>query len=172
MKHREGNTLFVMLLVLSIISLLVYGGVRIYEWISFDINCGDRLARAAHANTISIARDELTVAVNYAKEHGMTTGYTSLCYYTPDEDVEFWYKNLTAALEKLKSFEGKEISPLEQSNVLLKLRESLRTNGKDGSATIAPPGITIYPHNAFYAWWAWISGIILGVSAIVLKVNE
>lgn len=138
-----------------LVIFLIWGGMRIYQGIIFDINCGDRLKRAADANTVQIAKEELKASIAYMEKSGLILGYTSILYKTPDEDIGFWYRNIKSSYEELKNLPESTTS-LEKSNVLIKLRETLL----DNNGVTFPRGISIYPDNVFYAWWAWISLII------------
>ena len=56
--------------------------------ISFNIDCKHRLKRAADANSIELATKELEAVLKYAEDNQLTSGYTSIIYNTPDEEVE------------------------------------------------------------------------------------
>lgn len=138
---------------LALLSVLFLIGIEQYKAVIFDRECGGHLKRAADANTIRMAADELNIAVHYLENNNLTYGYTSVLYSTPDEDVEFWYKNLKSSLEQLQTELAKtpESSPLEQSNLLLKLRQTLLDHNQHGESVTHPAGICLYPHNALYA---------------------
>jgi hypothetical protein len=137
---------------------LIWMGVRIVAGINFDRNCEGYLKRAADANTVDLAAENLEVAVKYAEQNGLTSGFTSVVYRTPDEDMGFWYKNLTASLKELRAIKP-ETPQLERTNVLMKLRETLLDQGERTSVT-APSGISVYPSNGMYAFWGLISFIL------------
>jgi hypothetical protein len=144
---------FIILLCIDCIGFFGWAGLRAYKAIVFDIECKGHMNRAADANTVELARQEMEIVVNYLEKNGMTNGYTSVLFRTPNEDVGFFYKNMKASLAELKSLKP-DATPLEKSNLLMKLRETLST---------VPPGIEVFPYNAAYA----ISGIILGIFAII-----
>ena len=151
-------------LVLGILILLLWGGLRIYNYVVFGIDCEGHIKRAADANTIELAKQEMTVVVRYLEERGFTSGYTSVLYRTPDEDIGFWYSNLKASLGELDKI-GSDASQLEKSNVLIKLRETLLDH--DGSLSVTcPEGMSIYPGNAAY-FFAGILGLVLLVGGII-----
>lgn len=128
---------------------------RIVAEVSFDRNCEGYLKRAADANTVALAIENLEVSVDYAERSGLTSGYTSIVYATPDEDMGFWYQNLKASLEELRAVEP-ETPQLERTNILMKLRETLLDEGKGVSVTV-PSGITVYPNNGLVALWGCLS---------------
>lgn len=89
------------------------------------------------------------------------TEYTSVIYRTPDEDIGYWYDNLSASLKELREMPA-DASQLERSNVLMKLRETLV--GSEGVSLTMPSGISVYPSNAAFFWWGWASVIVVGIA--------
>lgn len=152
---------------------LTFCGIRIYKNIIFNINCGGRLKRAADANTTELAKEELKAAIEYAQSCNLISGYTSILYRTPDEDVGFWYRNITNSLNELESLRP-DATQLERSNLLMKLRETLLDTGEKKMSVTVPKGISIYPNNVGYFIWGLISFIegLGGVILIVWKINE
>ncbi len=138
--------------VLGVIFLVIWAIARFMAVVQFDRNCGGYLKRAADASTIELAIQELDRAMTYIEKSKLTSGYTSVVYKTPDEDVGFWYLNLKSALVELRKV-GPETTQLERSNILLKLRETL-LDKKESEEITLPSGVTIYPNNSFYAFWA------------------
>lgn len=151
--------------------LLVFTGVRIYKSVNFNIDCTGHLKRAADANSITMAKKELKIALDYLEKNNLTKGYTSVLYQTPDEDIEFWYMNLKSSLEGLNSLSDSS-SKLEQTNVLMKLRETLLDQGDKGQSITCPDGISVYPDNKVYAWVGWVGLFLSLLSGCVLAVKE
>ncbi len=139
---------------------------RIYHNIIIKQELTGHLKRAADANSIELALEELNTALNYIENNGLSTGYTSLIYKTPDEDLEFWYRNLKASKEELEK--TKNSTSLEKTNVLLKLGETLLDEGKKGSRTTYPKGISIFPHNRLIAILFIISLLFIPLLSIEL----
>jgi hypothetical protein len=83
---------------------------------------------------------------------------------TEDENIGFWYSNLKASQQELTEALGS--SQLEQTNVLMKLRETLTEPTDSGVAITCPSGLWKYPNNAMYAVIAWVVNI-LGFVAVV-----
>jgi hypothetical protein len=158
--------------VLSFLPFLFWVSVRVYNGITFDIDCTERLKRAADANTIELAKSELQHVVQSLERRGLTTGYTSVLFQTPNEDVGFWYTNLKASLGVLESVRP-DAPLLEQSNLLIKLRETLLDEGQQPKVT-EPRGVSIYPHNVLYAVWGWLSVMLLapGVLSIAKTIRD
>lgn len=139
---------YLIILILFIVSL--FTPVKcVLNHIEFEQQCAGFLKQAADANTIKTAILPLHNAVNYLEENNITSGYTSIIYKTPDEDISFWYNNLKSSLEELRST-PKDITRLEESNMLLKLRETLLDETQYGTKVTIPDGISRYPHNGLY----------------------
>jgi len=123
-------------------------GFRIQKGIVFDQNVSGILKRAADANTIDLAKQELGKAITYLEKNNLTSGHTSILWETPDEDIGFWYQNLKASHTELENL--KSVSALERTNVLMKLRETLLDTGEKTKVTV-PEGLPVYPNNKFWA---------------------
>ena len=132
--------------------------------IEFSQNCTGYLKQAADANTVELALDRLDRAITYAERQGWTEGYTSILFKTEDENIGFWYENLKASRQELVNVI--DSSQLEQTNVLMKLRETLTENTEDGTTITYPEGLWKYPYNALYAVIAWIVNLLGLVGAV------
>ena len=145
--------------------MLASAGAVIYKRIDFKQNCSGRLERAANANTVELAVNELDASIRYAEAKNCTTGYTSVIYKTPDEDVAYWYNNLCASRQELLNLTD-STSTLEKTNTLMKLRETLTDTGENGTRVIYPAGLQFYPHNFLWGilrWFIWIALIAIYV---------
>lgn len=132
--------------------------------IQFSQNCSGYLFQAADANTVELAAERLGKALEYIESKGWTDGYTSILWKTEDENIGFWYTNLKASLQELVSV--KESSQMEQTNVLMKLRETLLDSGEKGEHLTIPRGLWKYPYNGLYAVGACVVNI-LGILAVL-----
>lgn len=83
----------------------------------------------------------------------------SIFLHQPNNDIGYWYKNLTEAYEKLEKL-PKDATSLEKTNILMKLRETLTDEEEKGVSVTIPDGISIYPRNVLYYWWGLLSGIL------------
>lgn len=140
---------------IGLIFFIIWGGTKIYSNITFDRNCGGHLKRAADANTVELATQEMELAVSYLEKKEMTSGYTSILFNTPDEDIGFWYSNLKSSLGELRLVKP-DADQLVKSNVLMKLRETLM----DGGRITRPNGIEIFPYNILFLLWGIGSAIV------------
>ena len=141
-----------------------WSSMRIVASVQYDQSCGGYLKRAADANNVDLAKQELARALAWINANDLRDGYTSVAWRTPDEDVGFWHTNLTASLQELESV-NPEASQLEKTNVLMKLRETLLDQGESTIVT-EPDGISVYPDNVAYAWAGWISLIVFLVGCV------
>lgn len=137
----------VLTLVLILVSVTIFG-LRIAKKVEFKQNVSGHLKRAADANTIDLAEQELTKVITYLEANDLTSGYTSILWQTPDEDIDFWYRNLKASQLELQNLESE--SALERTNVLIKLRETLVDVGESTKVTV-PDGLSVYPNNKLWA---------------------
>lgn len=145
----------------AIIATIVFGAwatVRIVKGVQFDMNCTQYIKRAADANTIELAKEELAKAISYAEENNLTEGVVSIFLHQPSNDVGYWYKNMTEAYTELEKL-PEDASSLEKTNVLMKLRETLTDEKESGVSVTVPDGISIYPSNVLYFWWGTLSSI-------------
>lgn len=158
------------LLVLAIVASVLWcwwAGVRIYKGVQFEHQCEAYLKRAADANTVEIAKDNLAKAIEYAEKNNLTTGIVSVFMRNPENDIGFWYDNMKACYEELDNL-PEDATSLEKTNMLMKLRESLVDTGESTSVTV-PEGISVYPNNVIYFIWGWlsfISAVILWIAAL------
>jgi len=152
------NRAFVIILCLIIPFLWI--GTRTIKSIQYNQNCGGYLKRAADSNTVDQAKEQLKIAITYMENNNLTSGYTSVLWKTPDEDVGFWYKNIKTAYDELEKI-SPDASQLEKTNVLMKLRETLLDNGESGTIVTEPDGISVFPNNVAFAIFGTISLILL-----------
>lgn len=141
----------------------VYWGYSVWvASVRFDIGVGGHLKRAADANTIEIAASELDKALSYAESHNLTKGSTHVLWPTPATDLEFWYNNLKTADNELKNL-SPEVSPLEKSNMLIKLRETIIDHGEKGDYITVPYRISVYPDQLSY----FVGGLVCAALIVI-----
>lgn len=121
----------------------------IVKCVEFDSNCGDYLKLAADANTIDVAEKHLSKSIEYVEKKGLTSGYTKIFVYHPTNDLGLWYENLKTAQTQLQEMKESGYTELEQSNMLMKLRETLLNN--EGGLT-HPDGISLVPNFTLMFW--------------------
>ena len=146
---------------------LIFPGVSVVKGILFNQQCSGFLKQAADASSVELAERQLNKAIDYVEKNGLTSGYTSVIYKTENENIGFWYENLKVCQKELAETKGN--STLENTNVLMKLRESLTDNSEKGTQLTIPPGIYLYPNNAFFGVANSIS-FVLFIGSIFLFV--
>jgi hypothetical protein len=87
----------------------------------------DYLKLAADAPTLPLAERHLSTAVRNMEARGWTSGNTALIFKVPLRDIGFWYQNTKGALDELELLIATDASltPVDRSNALVKLRETL-----------------------------------------------
>ncbi|MFK7968866.1 MAG: hypothetical protein AB8F95_00795 [Bacteroidia bacterium] len=154
-------------IVLIILSIAAFG-FRYAQKVEFKQNVSGHLKRAADASTIELAHEELSQVVDYLEANNLTSGSTSIMYETPNEDIDFWYRNIKASRDELQNKNLK--TQLEKTNVLIKLRETLLDTGERTKVTI-PKGLSVYPHNLAWGLGMLAATIALFVGLSILAVD-
>ena len=143
----------------AIIPLIVYG-VAIVKCIVTDANCIRYLEMAADANSVQLAEKHLTSAIDYLEENNLTEGNTKIIVYKPTRDLGLWYENLKSAQMQLQELSSRnDLTELEESNALMKLRETLL----DSEEYVTHPDlISFYPNHVGWFWTLWFIWILWG----------
>ena len=144
--------------IIQLMTGLIIGLIVFANEVEFSQNCSGYLKQAADANTAELALVRLDMALKYIESKNLTSGYTSVVYKTENENIGYWYQNLKACQKELQASVGK--SQLEQTNVLMKVRESLTDNGKDGTELTIPAGISRYPNNLIFGIFETIAALL------------
>ena len=161
--------IFIILCIICILIPCIVYGVGIVKTIKMDANCIGYFELAADANSVKLAEKHLTTGIEYLERNHLTSGYTKIFVYKPTNDIGLWYENLKSAQAQLQELCAKdELTELEESNSLMKLRETLLDN--EGMVT-HPSLISFHPSASAWFWslaliWIiWILAIIFGVCA-------
>ena len=139
---------------------------EIVQNIKFNAIVTGYLKRAADANTIQIAEQELDKALSEIEKRGLTKGNTYVLWETPATDIGFWYNNLKTSSQELKNL-SPETSAMEKSNMLIKLRETLLDHGQQGDHVTVPYGIGLYPYNSGYFFGSLVAWAFFGIVIII-----
>lgn len=177
MSYRSGPTFggvctFILFWCMFFILPLAY--IETFNWLKatrYKIGCEGHLKLAANSNSPEIASKELDAALKYCQEHHLTEGSSHVCWATPSTDVGFWYGNLKSANDDLKSL-SVDAQPMEKSNMLIKLRETILDHGKDGEYVADPDYIWQYPDQATYYWGSTIAGVWLIIGCLIAFIIE
>lgn len=128
-----------------VVAVIIFG-FSFMKSVQLKQNCTGYLKRAADANSVEMAKSQLGLAIHYLEENQLTAGYTSVIYRTPDEDIGYWYSNLKSCQKdlsdtnKLKSVDADKL-------MLLKLRQTLLDQTKNGESVTIPKGLAYFPQN-------------------------
>ena len=159
--------LIVLCVILCIIPCIFYG-VEIIKAIQMDANCISYLEMAADANSVDIANKHLTSAITYLESNNLTNGNTKVIIYKPTNDIGLWYENLKSAQKQLnEACHREDLTELEESNILMKLRETLL----DNEGITHPSMISVYPDHVAWFWWSilgwllWVGALVAGIKA-------
>ena len=159
------KALLVILAIILFIMPCTTWAYSIVKSIQFTANCGDYLKMAADANSIEIAEERLSTAITYLENNNLTSGYTKIFVYYPSNDIGMWYENLKSAQTQLQELQKTDYTELEQSNMLMKLRETILD---EGGLLTHPTGISMAANYALMFWlnvtlWlpCWIFGVVL-----------
>lgn len=143
----------------SLVAFLAWCGVRIAMGISFDIDLENYVSQAASSPSPQIASQKLGMAIDAAQRRGLTQGNTGIFFTYPTNDVGFWYQRLVDSRAILSHLAPND-TPLEVSNTMMRVHESLTASGSKGAQeTVSPDGISIYPHNVPFFWWGLLSAL-------------
>lgn len=165
--------LFIFLCVICIIIPVLVYGIAIVKTIQMDTNCIEYFEMAADANSVTLAEKHLTKGIEYLESHHLTNGSTGIVFHKPTNDIGLWYENLKSAQTQLQELNIKEdLTELEESNALMKLRETLLNS--EGTVT-HPDMISFYPGHIGWFWsmcliWVmWIGAAIFGFCAVAYQ---
>ena len=146
------KTILISLSIVLFVSCLGYGT---YKAIVFDTQCKEYLSLAANANSIELARTNLDKAIQYIEQNQLTSGNTAFFIKGPSTDLTSFYTNLKACQKEVWIMSVKKGTVLEETNLLMKLRESLMSEG----LIIIPENIALHPNQLQYM-------IVLGCSML------
>lgn len=148
---------FITFVLTIVMAIMVYGGAIINSS-TFDVNCINYFELAANANSAELAEKYLTKGIEYLEKENLTQGNTNFIFKYPTNDINIWYENLKSAQAQLQELkERKDLTELEETNSLMKLRETLVN--EDG-AIIHPRMISFYPYHILMEILMWSIGII------------
>ena len=165
----NSKAVFIFLCIVCIIIPTIVYGAAIVKTIQMDANCISYFEMAADANSVELAEKHLTSGIEYLEKNNLTEGNTKVLVYRPTCDLGLWYENLKSAQSQLQKLNSKEgLTELEESNALMKLRETLLNS--EGSVT-HPEMISFYPNHIgwlwamWLVWFLWIGALAFGCKA-------
>ncbi len=160
----KKGTLALSLVIIFGISLLSWMGVRTYKWLTFYNEVGRYVEDVYATPTLEEFSQNLQMAITSIEENGLTQGTVSIfprIRQNEKRNMGTWYQNLKKSQAILE--QAKQMSLADQSAILDDQRTCIMQAEKVFRYT---QGISIYPYNTIFFWWATISFIGLAISAI------
>ena len=114
-------------------TLSIAGWVKDYR---FSVSVGQQLKRALDAPTADLAILALDTAIAECKRTKRDTGNSGIFLKTPENDVGYWFTRLTEARASLSAVTPNTV---EESNALMKLRETLSDSTSSGGTSLNLP---------------------------------
>ena len=149
--------LFTLALIAIVIGLVVKG----HEW---SRNVEGYLKLAADAPNAEKAEQFIDRALAGIEARGISSGSSALIFHNPDADVGVWLGQLRSAKSVLTDLRGRGAGGLEETNALMKFRETLLDDEENGTIVTCPPHMSVFPNQALWAW-------LLGVSLVGMLVS-
>lgn len=157
------KTFIFLCIICILIPIFVYGGA-IIKTIQMEANCISYFELAADANSVELAEKHLTTGIEYLETNNITSGSTKVLINNPKNNIGIWYENLKSAQTQLQEMNKREdLTELEESNALMKLRETLLSS--EGNVT-HPSMISFYPNHISWFWSMVFIWLIWGVAMI------
>ena len=168
MNRRGSGGVVILAFILIAVSILAM--VLHYYQTGFSLKQGLQipLDRVVNAPTTSVADSNLADALRYMQENQLTKGNTS--YFVKSDksnDLTYFYNNLLKLQTELKvAVNNKTQSQLEESNLLMRVREVI----SDGGVIKMPANMAYYPNLMGNLILSIISWVILVVGFLTLVV--
>lgn len=158
----KTKTNYIILCIICIIVPCIVYGSAIFKAVNMNANCISYFEMAADANSVELAEKHLSTGIEYLEKNDLTDGNTKVFVYKPTNDLGLWYENLKSAQAQLQEMNAKEeLTELEESNALMKLRETLLNS--EGSVT-HPFMISFYPSHVGWTWVLWLIWLVWGLA--------
>lgn len=163
-KTSIARVVFILLFIACIIIPIIVYGVGIVRAVRMDANCISYFEMAADANSVALAEKHLTSGIEYLEQNNLTDGSTGIFVHKPTNDLGLWYENLKSAQAQLQELRDRDdLTELEESNALMKLRETLLNS--EGSVT-HPSMISFYPNHIGWFWGMLLIWLLWAVSTV------
>jgi len=160
--------------VIVLSAVMITGVVTFYGVYSFkyNSNCRTPLFNATMATDITIAIEDMEMAIAYLEQSNTIKGNTNIIEFDMSNDIKAWYDGLKYQLDDLKSASKKD--KIDQYIALFNLRKLNYLNS--GSLSIKQPSyIEMYPYHKLFviSFFLSLSAFLLAaVSMIVLIIVD
>jgi len=142
-------------------------GTRVYKSVQFDTAFTSKCINAVQARDVTEAKIELDKAVNELESRNLTSGSTSVLFYTSHDDLGIFYQRVKARRELLEYQAKYQLDPLTIRYMVNASMTSYDNTLDLWFRPIAgmPWGISVYPLNGVYLTWllAGISLLFIGI---------
>lgn len=156
----KTKSIYILLCTICVIVPCIVYGSAIFKSVNMNANCISYFELAANASNVKLAEKHISTGIKYLEENDLTDGNTKVLVYKPTNDLGLWYENLKLAQTQLQELNAKEeLTELEESNALMKLRETLLN--AEGSVT-HPTMISFYPSHIGWTWTLWLIWLVWG----------
>lgn len=148
-------------------------GTRAYKSVQFDTNFTSKCINAVQARDVGEAKAELDKAIGVLESEGLTSGSTSVLFYTTHDDLGIFYQRLKARRELLEYQAKYQLDPLTIRYAVNASMTSYDNTLDLWFRPIAgmPWGISVYPKNGLYILWL-TTGITLLATGLARLVVE
>ena len=150
----KKSTLIILTIILWLAPVTTWA-YSIVQCMQFSANCGGYLKLSADAGSVDIAEKHLSTAIKYLEDNELTSGQTKIFVRYPKNDIGLWYENLKDMQTQLQSMQTEGYTELEQSNLLMKLREVVL----DGGGCLTLPFCISMAHTN-YALIVWLNSLL------------
>lgn len=151
-----------------VVPFFAFAITRIVKSTQFDDNCTYHIDQALQSDDPKYSVAQADQAIQYMKDHKLTSGYTTIAGKSADEDVGLWYQAIMEKDNYLHTLQ--EASPDD----LKKFQEYAAKRNLAAESTRVPGGISVFPHNVAFFVWELISLAlaVAGVIGIIVFINE
>ena len=156
MNRKSGSVGLGLMCILVGLFFTALACIPIVKGIVFNRDCGAYLERASQAPTPDIARVSLDKALAYLNENHMTEGNTYIIIPSPNDTLEWLYSRVSQARKVLDEITVKS-TPLEVSNVMIRMKDSISEQGESGEHVILPVHVALWPYQLF---WIVVSSVM------------
>lgn len=144
---RRGSAGAFMTGVLVIVVAVAVLGIQWYTCeFSLKQQLTTPLSRVAMSSNVQMASENLKDAIDYLERNHLTSGNSSMLFPDKLNDLEYFHTNLLNAQAELnRAVANKNMSQLEESNVLLRIKEVVTHHNATGEVFL-PANLEYYPH--------------------------
>ena len=139
----------------TVMMLAIVVSMGCFSQITFKSNIEDNLKLAGDAPNVERANVFLIKALNAMEARGLTRGNSAIIFHMPTQDIGIWYEQIKGAQQTTAKIikqeqAGLPVPQLERDNALMKIRETVMDQGKEGVVVTAPDNAWLYPFQLIF----------------------